>query len=267
MLKLQDIYIYPIKSLGGIRLNSAKVEERGFQYDRRWMLLNEKGRFLTQRQIPEMALLQPRILENGLEIIHKGKELAPLLIPFDQTNDQRLTVSVWGDECEAVFVSKEVDLWFSNALGRKCHLVYMPDVSKRLVDTDFAPNGEIVSFADGYPFLVIGQASLDLLNQKLEAPIDMLRFRPNLVFSGGTPHIEDDWKKIQIGDIKFMGVKPCARCAVPNINPQTAEKENEPTQTLKKYRQNGTKILFGQNLLIDYQGSMTLDVETEIKVF
>lgn len=267
MLKLTHIFIYPIKSLGAIRVSEAIVETRGLQYDRRWMLVNKKGRLLTQRQIPEMTLLKPALTAEGLEISHKHQNITPLLIPLDLTSDESIEVRVWNDLVWASFVNKEADEWFSKVLGHPCRLMYMPNDSKRLVDTDYATNGEIVSLADGYPLLILGQESLNFLNQKLKHPVEMLRFRPNLVLSGGYPHIEDEWGAIQIGEVQFRGVKKCARCAIPNINPKTGKKGIEPTETLKQYRREGTKILFGQNLLIESQGLRIVKEGDEITVF
>lgn len=248
-LYLSDIYIYPIKSLGGIRLETAEVETRGLRYDRRWMLVDEKGMFLTQRQHAQMALLQVSLEQEGLVVQHKKGELQPLYIPFAEATKKELQVTVWDDTVPALEASADISAWFTEALGMPARLVYMPPQTRRLVDTAYAADGEVVSFADGYPFLLIGQAALDDLNSRLEQPVLMNKFRPSLVFRGGAPFEEDSWSEFTIGSQYFRAVKPCARCVVTTINQATAEKSPEPLRTLATYRQQRNKIMFGQNLL------------------
>jgi uncharacterized protein YcbX len=249
VLTLSEIYIYPIKSLGGIRLSSAQVEERGLKYDRRWMLIDGEGTFLTQRAFPEMALLGVELMENGLRVSHRQRALIPLFIPFEKPNTLPISVVVWDDTCQALPVSDEADAWFSHVLDKSCRLVYMPDDSVRRVDEKYVAEPLNVSLSDGYPLLIIGQASLDHLNSQLPERLPMNRFRPNLVFTGGEPHDEDTWQNFRIGAVDFRGVKLCARCVMTTINQQTLEKGKEPLRTLAKYRSKGNKILFGQNLI------------------
>ena len=248
-LTLSQIYIYPIKSLGGISLETALVQERGLQYDRRWMLVDENNQFLTQRTFAEMALLQVELTADGLRVQHKIKPLAPLLIPFEPLTQEQFQVSVWDDVCTAIEVSIAANAWFSEALNRFCRLVYMPETTRRPVDTAHAHQGEIVSFADGYPILVIGEASLQDLNTRLENPVPMNRFRPSLVFTGGKPYEEESWNFFSIQKNQFQGVKPCSRCVLTTIDKNTAIKEQEPLRTLSAYRRVGHKVLFGQNVL------------------
>jgi uncharacterized protein YcbX len=160
-----------------------------------------------------------------------------------------MKVVVWDDTCEALPVNKEADEWFSTVLGKSCRLVYMPDNSVRRVEEKYVPEPFNTSFSDGYPLLIIGQASLDYLNERLKGPLPMNRFRPNLVFTGGTPHEEDTWGDFRVGNVTFRGVKLCGRCVITTINQQTAEKGQEPLRTLNTYRKQGNKILFGQNLV------------------
>ena len=160
-LILKDIYIYPIKSLGGIAVNEAEVHETGLQYDRRWMLTDLQGNFLTQRVFPQMALLQVNIVKEGLLVNHKRGLFAPLMICFDEYTHNEVTVQIWDDTCKAREVSFAANAWFSHALQMPVQLVYMPDNTQRYVDTNYAGDAEIVSFADAYPFLIIGQSSLD----------------------------------------------------------------------------------------------------------
>jgi uncharacterized protein len=247
---LSQIFIYPIKSLGGIALKTALVQERGLQYDRRWMLVDEQGQFLTQRTFAAMALLQVQLVAGGLEVTHRVVAgLPPLFIPFEPTGSHRLQVTVWEDNCAAIEVSREANGWFTQALGMPCRLVFMPDDSRRQVDLQYARPGDITSFSDGFPLLMVGEASLADLNGRLSESVPVNRFRPNLVFSGGAPFEEDSWDYFCIGLHPFRGVKPSGRCVVTTIDQQTGRKGTEPLRTLATYRQHGHKILFGQNVL------------------
>jgi len=260
-MKLTQINIYPIKSLGGISLSSALVEKRGLKYDRRWMLINSNNDFMTQRQYPQMALLQTSIEEKLLKVHHKKEDLSPINIPLEHPPNEKIEVPIWDDFCIAQTSSKEVDNWFSNALNEKCRLVYMPDSTERRVDPNYSPEKIIVGFADAYPFLIIGERSLEELNSKLSAPLPMNRFRPNFVFNGGTPFIEDTFNNFKIGNIKFQAVKPCARCVVTTVNQDTAERGNEPLVTLSTFRKLDNKVMFGQNLIGMEEGEVSVGQE------
>ncbi|WP_435356536.1 MOSC domain-containing protein [Emticicia sp. SJ17W-69] len=258
-LIISEITIYPIKSLGGISLQSVIVEERGLQHDRRWVLADEENRFITQRENEQMALIDVSIESDGLHVSHRLKENTPLTVPFSPQTSDYQKITIWDDIVNAVRVSDEVDAWFSVILGKKCHLFYQPDDSIRLTDPRYSiTKEEHTSFSDGYPILIIGQASLDNLNERLDEKVEMKRFRPNLVFSGGQAHEEDDWKYFTVGEAKLVGVKPCARCVMTTINPETAEKGKEPLKTLNQYRNFGNKILFGQNLLVVETGKISV---------
>lgn len=254
MLHISELYIYPIKSLSGIALSNAVVTDRGFQYDRRWMLVDEQNRFLTQREHPQMALIKVQLESDGLLLTHPSKGMAK--VPFNPSDQKGQDVVVWDDTCVGVFVDETLDNWFSNALGMKCRLVYMPETTQRQVDLRYASKGIITSFADGYPFLMIGKASLDELNRRLEEPLRMDRFRPNIVFAGGTPFEEDRINHMRIAAIDFYGVKLCSRCVMTTINQQTAQKAKEPLKTLASYRLKDKKILFGQNLIHRGRGNV-----------
>jgi uncharacterized protein len=258
-LILTEITIYPIKSLGGISLQSAIIEDRGLQHDRRWVLADEQNHFITQRENEQLALIDIKIENDGLKVWHRLKRFAPLTIPFAPQTIDSQKIMIWDDVVNAIRVSDEADGWFSTVLGMECRLFYQPDESIRLTDPRYSiTKEEHTSFADGYPILIIGQASLDNLNERLDEKITMKRFRPNLVFSGGQAHEEDDWAYFSIGEAKLVGVKPCARCVMTTINPETAEKGKEPLRTLNQYRNFGNKILFGQNLLVVEKGSISV---------
>lgn len=261
---LSEINIYPIKSLGGISLKEAKIEEKGLQYDRRWMLVDEEGTFISQRKHFELALLQVCITENILTVSHKKNSNQTISFSLDEEMDESISVTVWDDNLSGLEVNTKVSDWFSEFLKMKVRLVKMPLADKRLVDQRYALNNEVVSFADGYPCLIIGQSSLDGLNEKLGEPIRMDRFRPNFVFTGGTPHIEDNFVTFYLGDTLFSAVKPCARCVLITVDQQTGAKGQEPLRTLAGYRTVGKKILFGQNLI--HSGSAIIRIGEELRV-
>src|SRR5688572_29481681 len=252
-LMLTEIWIYPIKGLGGIQLSSAKVFQKGLLHDRRWMLLDDEGIFMTQREYPEMALFRLSLSAHH-DVINITKKNASKnsSISFNTETiltEQPFLTKIWDDEVEVQEVDVKLSEWFSAHFNIQTRLVAFPEKNLRPVDPKYRINDEHVSLADGFPFLIIGQSSLDLLNTKLKQPIPMDRFRPNFVFTGGEPHEEDQWRNFTIGKNRFVGVKPCARCAVPTINQDTAEKGIEPTRTLATYRKKENKIFFGQNVL------------------
>lgn len=259
MLSISQLYIYPVKSLAGIAVDTATVTSRGLQHDRRMMLVDEQNRFLTQREYPEMALLQPVLAEEGIYIHHKKNSHPTLFMPQQPAEGSAsITVTVWDDGCEALPHEAAINTWFSQALGIHCRLVYMPDTSNREADKRYAHNNEIVSFADGYPILLIGQASLDDLNARLPQALPMNRFRPNIVFTGGAPFLEDQLHHFSINGIHFTGVKPCARCVMTTIDQENSTAAKEPLKTLSTYRQKDHKILFGQNLVHTGEGSISV---------
>ena len=256
IMQLQDIYVYPIKSLGGVRLSQAQAEIRGFSLDRRWMLVDKNGGFLSQRTHHQMALLQVLFAEDRLRVVHKQNPEWTHDIPLEPETNEFVSVKVWGDTMIGQLANPSSDKWFSKMLNFPCQLVYMPDSTKRYVNEKYAANNEIVSFADAMPYLLIGQKSLDNLNEKLEQPLPMNRFRPNLVFSGGEAFQEDDWDLIQIGDCQFKVTKPCARCIITTVDQSTAVAGKEPLRTLAKYRAVDKKVLFGQNLIALTTGTL-----------
>lgn len=258
--KLTQINIYPIKSLGGISLQSAIVEERGLQYDRRWMLVDEQNMFITQRLHPKMALLEVEISNGLFTIKHKQNKFSPLTIPPVPYDDVEVKVQIWKDNVTALKYSSDINNWFTEAIGFKCSLVYMPDSTKRKVDPEYA-NNKLVGFADGYPFLIIGEESLNDLNKRLEGGLPMNRFRTNFAFSGGKAFDEDNWKTIKIGDIVFHSLKPCPRCVITTIDQNTGMKGKEPLKTLAAFRQKDNNVMFGMNLVAEEIGKVNVGDE------
>lgn len=268
-MNLSEIIIYPIKSLGGISLNNSVVEDRGLRFDRRCMIVDEYGRFLTQRERPQMATLKTVISEQDLQVQFGNSSIK---IPLKLTNNQKMKVEVWRSRCDAFLFDKTINDWFSNALQIKCQLVMMPESTKRNVNPIYAIRKfrDNVSFADGYPVSLICENSLKDLNEKLLVPVSMNRFRPNLVVRDAEPFEEDNWKKIRIGSVIFHIVKPCDRCVITTINQITGVSDvNEPLKTLAKYRLKpslgGKKILFGQYMIPENFGeTIRLNEKVEI---
>ncbi|MCD8739672.1 MOSC domain-containing protein [Mucilaginibacter roseus] len=257
MLKVSALYIYPVKSLGGIQLQQAEVTDRGFKYDRRWLLVDIDNRFMTQRDFAAMALLKVAITRDNLLITYTPNA-DTIHIPFKPQTDDKFDVTIWESTCPAIRVSDAADAWFSAKLNKPCKLVYMPEDTHRKVDPKYAHNDEITTFADDYPFLLIGEESLNDLNTRLAEALPMNRFRPNIVFSGGEPYAEDLFNEFSINSINFKGVKLCARCVMTTIDQETATKHKEPLKTLAGYRRKGQKIMFGQNLLHNGTGVISV---------
>lgn len=253
MLELSEIWIYPVKSLGGISLQESHVTDRGLELDRRWLLVDESGRFLSQREYSELALFRQEIVGDFLRITHRVhlKFIDIPLRPVFSEASFKIEVTVWEDTIEAFEVNPKTSEWFSKLLGFSVRLVYMPDESERKLDPDYAITGdEITSFSDAYPFLIIGQASLDDLNGRLEVKVPMNRFRPNFVFTNGEAFEEDNWRDFKIGNVPFVGVKPCDRCVMTTVDQEKGVVSGkDPLKTLAQFRNFGNKVLFGQNLI------------------
>jgi uncharacterized protein YcbX len=249
--------------MGGIAVKNARVTDRGFEHDRRWMLVDDNNQFISQREVHEMALMHIEIKAQGLRVSYLPDN-SSVIIPFTPQTSEFAEVTIWDDTCTGQFVSNEANQWFSRMLGINCRLVYMPDDTLRITDQRYTPENSITSFSDAYPFLVIGQASLDDLNSRLAQPLPMNRFRPNIVFTGGEPFSEDLMHSLMIGDVKFHGVKLCARCNIPAIDQGTAVQGKEPLKTLARYRFKNNKIMFGQNLA--HEGTGEIAVGDELRV-
>lgn len=253
---LSGLHIYPVKSTAGISLDAALLTPQGLRGDRRYMVVLADGQFMTQRRFPRMALVQVRLeeTEDKEQLALTAPGMAALRVRRPETDGAVAAVEVWGDRVTALSCGTDADAWFSQFLSVPCCLVYMPEASQRPVDHGkFGPE-KIVSFADAYPYLLLSEASLAGLNQRLvdrqSASVPMNRFRPNLVVSGDiAPHAEDEWKRIRVGEVVFEVAKPCARCSIPNVDQSLGDRTHEPTATLSTYRAWDRAIWFGQNLI------------------
>jgi len=260
-MKLSELNIYPVKSLAGISLGQSIVDGFGLQNDRRWMLVDSQGKMLTQRKLARMCLIQPQITPQGIHLAASGMPD----IEFAIHNFTRgAKVRVWNDECNADDAGDQAAQWFTEFLGIDCRLSYFPDDEIRQLDQDYAQTTDKTAFSDGFPFLLISQASLDDLNRRMQTPVTMSRFRPNLVITGSEAFEEDQWQRIRIGDMTFRLVKPCSRCVIPTIDPNTGVKGKEPLTTLLQYRKRNNKVYFGQNLIADGTGELAIGMTVEV---
>ena len=259
---LSGLYVYPIKSCGGIAVMESNVDERGLRHDRRWMLVDKANQFISQREFPRMALIGVRIDPDGLVV--SGPDMPSLQVPFAPPDGTPLLAQVWDDIVETLPVGVDADRWFSEFLGVRCRLVHLPEGSARPVDQAYGRADDQVGLADGFPFLLISEGSLAELNARLERPLPMDRFRPNLVVRGCAPFAEDGWRVVRIGPITLRVVKPCARCAITTVDQRTAARGKEPLRTLATFRRSGTKVLFGQNLVHDETGILRTGDPVEV---
>ena len=264
-IKVTQLWTYPIKSLPGISLQESPLLSKGLEYDRSWMLVDESMHFISQRHYPKMALIKISIEDFGLKLTYK--DMPALIVPWVNTELEQyesVKVSVWKDECQALHINTAIDNWFSEVLGVNCLLVYCPSESKRLVDSDYAFHKEQTRFSDGFPLLLISEESLEDLNQRLnskgEKTLSMKNFRPNIVVNGCNAYAEDDWKSFTVSEVDFSVVKPCSRCVITTVDPDTGVKAQsaEPLRTLMTYRKKGTQAFFGQNLLFHYEEQKVL---------
>lgn len=251
---LSGLYVYPIKSCAGISLQRSELSATGLRHDRRWMLVDETGEFMSQRTHPRMALISVRLSAEHLIVTAPG--MPELEVPLGQETANLIDVRVWDDINRGAPVGEEADRWFGEFLRHPCRLVYKPEGEVRLVDSHYAAAGDQVGFADGFPFLLISEASLDDLNGRLEEPLPMNRFRPNFVVRGCGPYAEDGWSGIRIGSLPFRVAEPCPRCAITTVDQSTGIRGKEPLHTLATYRKSERGAIFGRNLIHDALGTV-----------
>ena len=255
-ITLTGLTVYPIKSARGIPVDQWEVDEFGLRYDRRFMVVDQSGEFLSQRNHARLSLVAPSIGKDVLRVEAPGMPI--LEVPLEPRAAVSTQVTVWNDTCAATWLGEAAADWFSEFLGDACSLVHMPGDTVRPADPAYDPTGSRVSFADGFPFLLISEESLADLNRRLTQPLPMNRFRPNLVVAGADPYEEDRWEKIEVGGITLRVVKPCARCVVTTTDQITTVRGKEPLRTLATYRNVGGKVMFGQNVV--HQGPGRLRV-------
>jgi uncharacterized protein YcbX len=261
--RLSGLVVYPIKSAGGIALEQSEIDEFGLRYDRRFMVVDQSGEFLSQRSHARLALVAPGIENDVLRVEAPG--MPSLELPLAPRPTVATRVTVWNDTCVATWLGEAAAKWFSDFLGESCSLVYMPADTVRPANPAYDPVGSRVSFADAFPFLLISEESLADLNRRLAEPVPMNRFRPNLVVVGAGPYEEDRWKRIEIGGITLRIVKPCARCLIPTTDQTTAIRSKEPLRTLATYRNVEGKVMFGQNVVHEGRGRLSVGDQVVLK--
>ena len=244
---LSGLHVYPIKSCGGVALESAPVDATGLRHDRRWMLVDASGELLSQREFPRMALISVRLAPASLIVGAPG--MPDLEVPLSTPSADRVRVRVWGDGVAGAPVGGYADRWFGEFLDFPCRLVHKPEDDVRPVDSAYAEEGDQVGFADAFPFLAISEASLGDLNGRLVEPVPMQRFRPNLVVRGCRPYAEDGWGQVRIGAVPFRAAEPCTRCAIVTTDQKTGARGKEPLRTLATYRASGDGVRFGRYLI------------------
>lgn len=267
MLRLCALYRYPLKSGMGERLSGVALDSLGLSGDRRWMLIDaDSGRFLSQRLLPQMALLRARWVDaDSLLLEAPGMSPLQVAVPADDEPILRDT-QLWGSDLRVPDAGDAAADWLGQWLGRRCRLLYQSPARARQVDPTYASAGQRTAFTDGFPLLLLGQGSLDELSAQVGRRLEHLRFRPNLVIEGAQPYAEDHWKRIRVGDVELQLVKPCSRCIITTIDPATGEKgaDREPLATLTRYRQRGGEVFFGQNLLHPGAGWLSEGAPVEV---
>ena len=265
-MQLTQIHVYPVKSLGGVRLQQAELYRSGLKYDRQWMVVNEANQFLTQRSHPEMALIHTHIVNGQLVLSSLGME--DHSVPDADPDAQKISTRVFSDPVSAIELDALTHEWLSDALGFSCKLVCFPDDEFRQCDQDIAQAGDHTRFADAYPLLVVSQSSLDDLNSRLTHPVGMDRFRPNLVIDGCTAFAEDEWTSITINETAIRMLEPCSRCSVPTVDPKTGILAGpEPIHTLSSYRQRDGEVYFGSNYTAEMASGLASTIAIGDPVF
>jgi uncharacterized protein YcbX len=267
MLHLSALYRYPLKSCKAEPLQQASFDELGLTGDRRWMLVDEtSGRFFTQRALPHMSQLS--VLGNasgGVTLSAPGIDALQVPVPQDVEANLR-GVTVWRDTLRVPDAGDEAARWVSEFIGKPTRMVHLPKARARWLPAGYGRVEDKVGFADGFPLLLIGQASLDDLSAKVGRPQEMLRFRPNLVVEGAEAFAEDGWKRMRIGGMEFRLLKGCSRCILITIDPATGERseDREPLSTLKTYREKEGEVWFGQNMVNDGPGVLEVGMQIEL---
>jgi uncharacterized protein YcbX len=261
MTTVAALHVYPVKSCRGSDVSAAFVEPWGLAGDRRWMVVDEDGRFLSQRLTPRLALIRPEVREGGLRLSAPGCTAVDVATPV---GGGEIKARVWDDDVVVRLAADEASAWVSDHLGRPAALVWLADPSQRPVDPSYARAGETVSLTDGFPLLLASSSSLEQLNGWLDDPLPMNRFRPNVVVSGSAPWAEDAWRRLPIGDVVLRVAKPCGRCLVTTTDQQTLERGPEPLRALAAYRNINGRLVFGQNLIPETTG--TIHVGDEVRV-
>jgi uncharacterized protein YcbX len=263
MIELSSMTYYPIKACRGFDVTESFVERMGLEHDRRMMVVTPKGKFLTQREHPKLALITPTLSGDSITLSAPNVESLQVEI---QKSGIAMPVSIWNSQgVSAIDQGNAVAEWLSDWLGAAVRLVHMDERFKRKLSPEYAvSDADHTGFADGYPILVISEESLSDLNSRLDSPVPMNRFRPNMVVKGCEPFAEDAWKRIRIGGIEMAIVKPCPRCVVTTIDKDSLEKNKEPLKTLNTYRKQQGGAMFGMNVIPLGEGEIKVGMGVEV---
>jgi uncharacterized protein len=265
MITLSSLTYYPIKACRGFDVTESHVERMGLANDRRMMVVTPEGEFLTQREHARLALITPTLKNDLITLSAPGFDSIHFAI---QKSGTPVPVNIWKSKgVSAIDQGEETARWFSDWLGTSVRLVHVDSKFKRKLNPDYAVSAEDhTGFADGYPILIISEASLQDLNSKLGVShaLPMNRFRPNIVVKDCAPFAEDTWKRIRIGDVEMALVKPCPRCVVTTIDKETLEKNKEPLKTLNTYRKQEGGAMFGMNVIPLNEGGIKVGMSVEI---
>ncbi|WP_224370431.1 MOSC domain-containing protein [Hyalangium versicolor] len=261
---LTQLFIHPIKSTRGLPLTQATVEPLGLENDRRWMLVRPDGSFITGRESPALVLVSAIPSEGGLRLSAPNQPELQVAVPPEGA--ERLNVKIWGDQCSAARAGETADRWFSQYLGESVQLVYRDSRMDRPVDPKYARPEDQVAFPDAFPLLLLSRGSVEELNRRLNRPITVEHFRPNLVVEGCEPFAEDSWKRLRVGNVELEVVKPCSRCVFTTVDPLTGTKakDGEPLRTLAFFRRQEGKVMFGQNVLVRRPGTLRVGDPIEL---
>ena len=252
---IEDLFVYPVKSARGIRKPRVVLESTGFEWDRNWMIVDDTGKFCSQRTHPQLAQLVPQLGEDQLILDAPGmKTLHVVRKPGQRFGvAPRVTVRVWSDECEGVDQGDDAAAWVSRFLGAEVRLVQVVESPQRRANPKYAgENSNPVAFPDGFPILVCNRASLEDLNTRMPEPVPMNRFRPNIVLGGLAPFAEDRIASLRFGDIELRLVKPCTRCIITSTDQQTGERTTNPLPVLRSFRfdRDLLGVTFGENAVV-----------------
>lgn len=263
---LSALYRYPVKSGQAQSLQGSPVGNLGLEGDRRWLVVEaDNGRFLTQRALPELGRIHAGYGADG-QLLLEGDGFTPLAVPVPPADDNLRGVTIWRDTLRVPDAGDEAAAWLSALLGKSVRLVHCPEQRARYLPSGYGLNSDRAAFPDGFPLLLIGQASLNELSRRVGRPMEMLRFRPNLVVEGAEAFAEDTWKRIRIGDMTLRVLKPSVRCIFTTLDPATGERspDREPLTTLKTFREKEGDVLFGQNLAVDGVGELKVGMAVEV---
>jgi len=261
--RVAALFRYPLKSAAGVSCPEVELDRFGVRDDRRWMIVGSAGAPITQREAPHLAMLRARSLPDGLRL-EWGDDEGRTTVGRPKRTAPRVPVTIWGDTVRLPLADGAANAWLAARLGLEARLAWMPDDIDRPVNPRYATPADRTSLTDGYPLHIIGSGSMADLNGRLERPVGVERFRPNIYVEGPPPFDEDSWAKVRIGSSVLRVVKPCPRCTVTTVEPATGSRGKEPLRTLSSYRKQPSGVMFGQNALHDGTGRLRVGDAVEV---